>query len=561
MKVSRKKYLQAINNEDHLTYLDIYMTQAKNMYNKENRSYRNKNKLFISSNESVNKNLTMTENYHPNKKKYNSRLYNIRYNDDDENFNILKKINEIKEITNKSYNTNDPFLRNKLRVPYDINNADVVFDAHNQILSYKKKEDGRLLDKGDSLYKFYVEKKATAIDNVIINLLNKESNKLRKIEEENNKKIEEINKKDIRNKNYFEEYSYAQKIEMKKIDKALTNIEEKYRQLLFYEKDEKGKMNIINDEMVKKLYQIEDLRIYAQFVNDVLNGQKKYDKSTLKLDDEYLKKNHNIITTEDLVNQCFINYGFIIDPNNEKENNEALKLIQDPDMFIDEFHKIENKIIKKLEIYENKQNNKRKINQERIDQINELNNQLDFYNKEYLFYDNNLKKLIEEYSKIASSKIKDNSDAIDLIKEIHLEYTNKDTNIIGTRISYNKQKSKQIQEIIKEVINKCKTQERKVNSLISFLEYQEMHDPNTFIPVMIERRKDNKAFKQKNARNKIDEELEAKNLVSKKKFDKVINQSRKTLPPPFRIRKRIIKENIDAEKNQENKDLLNLLFY
>ena len=35
MKVSRKKYLQAINNEDHLTYLDIYMTQAKNMYNKE----------------------------------------------------------------------------------------------------------------------------------------------------------------------------------------------------------------------------------------------------------------------------------------------------------------------------------------------------------------------------------------------------------------------------------------------------------------------------------------------------------------------------------------------
>lgn len=60
MKVSRKKYLQAINNEDHLTYLDIYMTQAKNMYNKENRSYRNKNKLFISSNESVNKNLTMT---------------------------------------------------------------------------------------------------------------------------------------------------------------------------------------------------------------------------------------------------------------------------------------------------------------------------------------------------------------------------------------------------------------------------------------------------------------------------------------------------------------------
>ena len=137
-------------------------------------------------------------------------------------------------------------------------------------------------------------------------------------------------------------------------------------------------MNIINDEMVKKLYQIEDLRIYAQFVNDVLNGQKKYDKSTLKLDDEYLKKNHNIITTEDLVNQCFNNYGFIIDPNNEKENNEALKLIQDPDMFIEEFHKIENKIIKKLEIYENKQNNKRKINQKRIDQINELKFQLDF---------------------------------------------------------------------------------------------------------------------------------------------------------------------------------------
>ena len=118
----------------------------------------------------------------------------------------------------------------------------------------------------------------------------------------------------------------------------------------------------------------------------------------------------------------------------------------------------------------------------------------------------------------------------------------------------------QIEDIIKEIITKIKTEERKVNILISTLENYEMQDPNTFIPIIVQRKKDNKLFKQISSKNKIDEELEAKNLASQQKFEKIIIQYRKSLPPPFRIAKKKIKENIDAGKNKENKDL-DLIFY
>ena len=551
MKVSRIKMLESLNHEDNLTNINEYIKQAKKLYKEEidnykyrkfSQSYNFPKKFQISSNST---------------RRTNPRLYNLRYTD--ENFNIGKKVKEIKTLANKSYQSTDPFMKNKLRVAFDASNADIVFEAKKQIADYKRKKASTLLNTFDSINEFYKEKKQTAIDNVIIKLLNDESKRLTLIDEENNKKVDNYNKLDIYNNNNFEDYSQQQKTIMKQIDKALNSIEDKYRDLLMQERNEKNIMNSITDEMNKKLHQMEDLRIYAQFVNDVLVHDKKFDYPLLRVDDEFLKTHNQIITTEDLVQITLKNYNFLIDPNNEEENNQILQLMEDPLMFIDEFHKIENKIIKALKKYEIKENEKKKVRNERNEIINELQKRYEFYNTEYLMYDKKLKKLIEEYSKIASAKLTDNSDIFQLIRELHAAYYSKDYNIIGTRIFFNRQNKMQIEEVLKEIILKCKNDERKINGYISNFEYYELHDPN-FAPIIVQRKKDNKLFKLKNTRNKIDEELEAKNLVSKKKQDKVIIKYRQSLPPPFRLSKKDTSLDKDETKNKENKDL-ELLFY
>ena len=552
MKVSRIKILEPLKDENHLTHINEYIKQAQKLYKEENEKYK-----YQTFSQSYNfpKKFHITSNSTTRRK--NPRLYNLRYTN--ENFNVAKKINEIKTLTNKSYQSTDPFMKNKLRVAFDASNADIVFEAKKQIADYKRKKESILLNTFDSINEFYNEKKQTAIDNVIIKLLNDESKRLTLIDKENNKKVENYNKLDIYNNISFEDYSQKQKIIMKQIDKALNSIEEKYRQLLIQERNENNIMNSLIDDMNKKLHQMEDLRIYAQFVNEVLVHDKKFDYPLLRVDDEFLKSHNQIITTEDLVKETLKHYNFLIDPKNEKNNNQILKLMEDPLMFIDEFHKIENKIIKTLKKYEIKQNEKRKVRNERKEIINELQKRFDFYNSEYLMYDKQLKKEIEDYSKIATSKLTDNSDMFQLIRELHTAYFSKDHNFIGTRIYFNRQNKMQIEEIVKEIILRCKNDERKINGYISNFEYYELHDPN-FAPIIVQRKKDNKLFKLENTRNKIDEELEAKNLVSKKKQDKVIIKYRQSLPPPFRLTKKDIKLDNDEAKNKENKDL-ELLFY
>ncbi len=116
-----------------------------------------------------------------------------------------------------------------------------------------------------------------------------------------------------------------------------------------------------------------------------------------------------------------------------------------------------------------------------------------------------------------------------------------------------------IEDLIKELMIKIKTEERKINNYITNLENYEMNDPNTFIPVIYEYREELKKTKLIQAIHRIDQQLNEKNLLSQKKYDKVIIQSRKTAPP-FRIVKKKAKKEDDLDKIRENEER-DLLFY
>ena len=555
MKVTNNKFKNHLNNLETLTNFNDFITQAKKIHYHKNEKDKRK-KLFISTNNK--EKLTKNYTYYPNRfPSLNSKLYNNE-NKSQENLNIIKKVKEIRRMINKSDQLYDPFMRNKSRIPFDSKKSDIVFDGENIIQIFKRKKVNNLINKFDSIYNFYKENKEIAKDNLVIQLLNKENKKLTLIENRNSKTIEDEIKREIIFKNNFDEYVKQQRIAMRSIDKTLTKIEDKYRELLIIKRKENDKMNLLIEEMDKKLEQIEDLRIYAKFINDFLDEDKKFDKSILKTDIEFNKKNQKYIYIEKLVKETINNYQFLFDSLYEKKNNNILELFKNPYIFIDEYPKFENLILKKLEILEQKQTDKKKVKAERMEIILELRNQLKFYEKEYKYYDENLKKIIEEYSHLVTSKIKDNSEIIDIIRDFHLEICGNNCNILGTKTLFNKQKTIKIEQIIKELILKINNIEKKINGYINNLTNYEINEPLIFNPIICELKKENKLKKQIKAKNKIEEEIKLRNLLSQKKFDKIIIQSRKTLQPPFRL-----KSNLNSKfknKNKEKEDL-DLLFY
>lgn len=344
-------------------------------------------------------------------------------------------------------------MRNKSKIPFDSKKADIVFDGENIIQIFKRQKANKLINKFDSINNFYKENKEIAKNNLVIQILNNESKKLTLIENRNSKTIEDEIKREIIYKNNFDEYIKQQRIAMRSIDKTLSKIEDKYRELLIIKRDENDKMNLLIEEIEKKLEQIEDLRIFAMFINEFLDGDKKFEKSILETNIDFDKKNNKNIYIEKLVKETLNYYQFLFEPTYDKKNNNILELFKDPYIFIDEYPKIENLILKRLEYLEKKQKEKKRIKAERMEIINELRNQLKFYEKEYKYYNDNLKKIIEEYSYLVTSKIKDNSEIIELIRDFHLEIcVNNNSNILITKTSFNKPKYMKIEEIVKELI-------------------------------------------------------------------------------------------------------------
>jgi hypothetical protein len=295
------------------------------------------------------------------------------------------------------------------------------------------------------------------------------------------------------------------------------------------------------------------------FINEFLDGDKKFEKSILETNIDFDKKNNKNIYIEKLVKETLNYYQFLFEPTYDKKNNNILELFKDPYIFIDEYPKIENLILKRLEYLEKKQKEKKRIKAERMEIINELRNQLKFYEKEYKYYNDNLKKIIEEYSYLVTSKIKDNSEIIELIRDFHLEIcVNNNSNILITKTYFNKPKYMKIEEIVKELIIIINNMDKKINGYINNLTNYEMNEPFIFNPIIHEIKKENKLKKQINIKNKIEEEIKAKNLLFQKKFEKIIIKSRKTLQPPFKLKTKL--NNKLKNQNQEKEDL-DLLFY
>ena len=173
---------------DPISNLNQLINKAETLYNiEEKKSKTSRQNNFLKPFHQKSKSINKSSNYNKTRNIINERLYKSNTFESD-NFNVLKTIKNIKQITNDAYYSKDPFMKNKFRIGFDKNNSQYIFQSRKQIYEYKKRRANLLMDSEGSLNKFLYDNKCVGINNYIIKFLNNESEKLINNKNENDKK-------------------------------------------------------------------------------------------------------------------------------------------------------------------------------------------------------------------------------------------------------------------------------------------------------------------------------------------------------------------------------------
>ena len=259
-----------------------------------------------------------------------------------------KRIKEIQRFTKAK--KLDP-LQSDSRIAYAKDKIDIVFESTKLLKSIQLRKNSSLSNEVEPLNTFITDSKEVSVNNVLINLLKTESNRLENKEQNVLKAFKEENENFKRDQNNFEEYSETQKQACKEIEQVLSDITKKNRELLYKEKTYLSESRQIREEMEKVLEQIDSGRICAKFVNHVLGGNtSRFNKEIIparprkkrKDDDDELNVNYEEITAK-VIND----YDFIL---NDDFTKESEKLLRDPVLMLLRYKEFEDRIIRMISI-------------------------------------------------------------------------------------------------------------------------------------------------------------------------------------------------------------------
>ena len=325
--------------------------------------------------------------------KNKDKIYNNRNERNDIKYNLSSIIKNIK-TKNSSYvsKTEGNYFNECLS--YNNKNFNFILDINNIINKHLKNEEWNLKDKEDNYNDFIERNKDICTKNVIIKLMNKERDKLK------NKDIKYLHNFTERNElineeeKIFEELKLKQKKNSKIIEDYYDKLFEDNRLLLYLRENFKEQVRKTEYEIMKKIYEIDELRLYAQFVNYIYGYDTSiYEKSVIN--DENSKSHMN---SETLVNNILENYKHFL----TNENDDIINNI-DPDIVLNEIRLIEDRILLNLklkdqeyeELKKNKKNHRdilKNIENKKIEVENEYN----YYKKEFDKMSINTKNNLEE---------------------------------------------------------------------------------------------------------------------------------------------------------------------
>jgi hypothetical protein len=525
---------QDLNVNDSLNELKLLMREAKKIHENEKKTFSLQKKLK-KTNKNYFQNLTKTFN--------------------PESFNILKAVSEIKKRA-REIKKEDSFKQalSQSHIAFNKENVDLVFDSTKLLNEMKLRKKNKLYEDKSPISKFVNENKLISVDNVLIKLLNKESEKLITKEIKNNEFIQYKNSHFNTDEKNFNEYSRIQKIAFRNIENLLEDVQKKNRILMIEKFEFNGTNKMYEDEIEKILFQLENYRICAKFVCKVLlpnDSQEINEKFNLQIlnDDIRSKKDLNF---PELIKNTIRHYNFV-NFDNLEFNVKMKELLKEPNNLIIKFREIEDRILKLLE-------ESRKLSDSIIIQnienekiLNELKNRELIHKEEYEFIKEKYEKEIEDLKKLDPKNIECYLDLITVINGI------KDINKTLVEVENGKvKKNINIFEAMKDCNLIIKKIENKVNSLLYELDKFEKEDPNTFNEITVARKSKNKENKYYEVKLKLEQELEEKRKKANKRLEKIIIISRKSEIPYYK-KKKIKKEIKENNKNleDENNNLLN----
>lgn len=517
--------------------------------------------------------------------KINTR-YNIpSYNDKDNFFNVIKTI---KSIKSKEKNFDFKSYLNQTKNIIDKKNALIALDSDKVLNNYKKSQ--KIKEKKEiPISTFLTQRKEISINNLLIKVINQESNKLQKKDQKMSKEL----KNDINNVEYEEkkldEYTTNHKIECKKIESTLTELITKRENLIKKEQELMLDVKIKEFEIYKLLININLYRYFAKFSNTVLDGDpSRFDKQLLPDYHEFDK-----IDLEPIIDEVIQNYWDIkvnkiprlerkqsnigIRRENRKESNkikykEEGYFLYNPEFLYHKYNEIEGNILRLLTTKEKliiKKLKKEKQNNEALSYLidrckylqTEYENLCKLYKSEQKKYENDLKESGRSQIDI---EIQENNNlmkdlyicAIEILEEPLLKLCKINQRSFETiDLNYNKQMN--FEDLVKYGKDLIEHFETNLNILLQEIRDERKEDRKTFEKVI----KDIKIFYKIERQKRFEEFLVNENIRKKKEIFEKHNDvkivPKRDEPPYYKNKRKKVEIDYDAIRKEENKELIN----
>ena len=558
-KYKDKNYSSIENESNNNRYIFITNHSSKNIY-KNNQlrgnTLRNQDKCFLTS---------LTSEQLDNKKKLktiDSTDYRISFNSDNNKFKRLytnnndNKINKnfhiskiIKEIKEKYKIKNEFEIKNDY-LAYNSQNLNEISNANNLLNDYQEKNIWNIKIKESNYHNFILNNKEIYKNNILSKLVDKERDKIIENNRLYEKCLEDKYNTLIQNEKELEEIIDEQKKSHKIIENYRIKLEKCNRELYYLKNLMFYKVQNKEAEIMKKLLEMEELRAYAKFVNNMIgNDSSRFEKEIYPTD--YDKK----IELNSLVKNAFKVYGnYLNESNNMKNNNYG----NEPEKIYKGFLGLQDKIRYAIKMKDEvlQQIKKIKVNNKLI--LEQIKVKKDFLEKEY----NSIKEEIDSIQKIILNvEINEQRYLYILAKELFI-YILQTFSYENINKYKNNDINNKVSNLIKisELAEKCKAsiseKEIFINESIRNLEKFEKENPVLFEEFLDNAKERIILQRQKKAKEmrKLREKINKIQVI--KKLER-INFIMRKVEHPFHINK-ASKINIESNiiKEKEDKELL-----
>ena len=245
--------------------------------------------------------------------------------------NLYNNKNEGNKSINNNYNEN---------IAYDEKNIEPIIDINNVLNNYNERKEWDLKKKESDYNDFVNKNKEIKINNVLKILINKEKDIIDIKYKKHQKYLENIKNTIEEDENNFNQIKKDQKYYNRIIEDNLDKLKEHNKILLYLRENINQQMRKTEYEIMKKIYEIDELRVYAHFVNYIYGyDTSKYNKNFIEKES---KKQPDI---EILVTNVIDNYNELLD----KRKNDEINNI-DPSIIYNEMKLIEDRILLALKI-------------------------------------------------------------------------------------------------------------------------------------------------------------------------------------------------------------------